>query len=323
MYSERSEYTLLTNTEQHRQSLEMQAVPYAECDQALVVFGNRASDARWLSRVPGTALLTEGNVPSDDAPARQILSLLTQSMRPVHSGDQNLCVFTVPGQRDGSDQAKMNEAFLYRLVQMQGYQPRVVNSAEAALLATSSDESFTGVSIVIGAETTTICVARLGILIAVETMAVGGNWIDTELAKHFKVLMFDESGTAYLDIESIRQWKVESGVSLKNSLGDRERMLVRLYTVIAERVCRTVTQMLDSAPVRVALNKQRLPVMLAGGAVMADGFSALLTEQLIQHDIADRIVAVRIASDPETAVVRGALIFGELESRALRSEVAA
>ena len=323
MFSESSEYTLLANTEQHRLTLEAQAVPYAQCDQALVVFGDHAARVQWLSRVPRTALLADGVVPSDDAPARQMLSLLTESMLPAGHGSLNLCVMTVPGLRDGSDQAKTNEVFLHRLVQMQGYQAFVVNSAEAALLATCSDSSFTGVSLVMGAETTTICIARLGMSIASETIAIGGNWIDRELAKHFRVQMFDEAGTAYLDIESIRQWKIESRVSLKNSLGDRERMLARLYTVVLDRVSRTVAQMLDSTPVRVALNKQRLSVMLAGGAVIVDGFANSLTEQFIQHDIAERILSVRIAPDPETAVARGALIMGELESLALKTEVAA
>jgi len=323
MFSERSEYALLTNTEQHRLTLEAQAVPYAECDQALVVFGNQAASAQWLSRVPRTALLAGGLVPSDDAPARQMLGLLTESMLPVNSSTRNLCVMTVPGLRDGSDQAMKNQAFLHRLVQMRGYQPLVVNSAEAALLATCSDAAFTGVSLVMGAETTTICIARLGMVIASETIAVGGNWIDTELAKDFRVQMFDEAGTAYLDIESIRQWKIESRVNLMNPFGDRERMTVRLYTIMLDRVSRTVTQLLDSPHVQLALSKQRLSVMLAGGAVMADGVVKLLTEQFIQHDIADRILSVRIASDPETAVVRGALMFGELESRALKSETAA
>lgn len=323
MFSERAEYALLSNTEQNRLALEGRAVPYAECDQALVVFGNQATSVQWLSRVPPTALLAGGTVPSDDAPARQMLSLLTGSVLPDHNGAQHLCVMTVPGLRDGSDQARKNEAFLYRLVQMQGYRPLVVNSAEAALLATCSDASFTGVSVVVGAETTTICIARLGLLIASETIAIGGNWIDTELAKQFRVQMFDEAGTAYMDIESIRHWKIESRVNLMNSLSDRERMLVRLYAAVLDRVSRIITQMLDSTLVRLALNKQKLSVMLAGGAVMVDGFANLLTEQFNQHGIADRFLSVRIAPDPETAVVRGALIFGELESRALKSEVAA
>lgn len=323
MFSERSEYTLLANTEQHRIAIERQHLPCAECDQALVVFGNHAASAQWLSRIPRTALLAAGVVPSHDPPARQMLSLLTEAMLPDHSGSQNLCVLTIPGLRDGSDQAKKNEAFLYRLVQMRGYQPVVVNSAEAALLATCSDVSFTGMCIVMGAETTAVCIARYGKLIASETIAIGGNCIDAELAKQFRMQMFDEAGTAYLDIESVRQWKLESGVNLKNPLGDRERTMAKLYTIALDRVSHTVSEMLTSTPVRAALNMQRVPVMIAGGAAVVEGFANLMTEQFIQHDIADRILSVRIAPDPETAVVRGALIFGELESRAMTTEKAA
>ena len=323
MFSERSEYALLANTEQHRVALERQAVPCAECDQALVVFGNHAAGAQWLSRVPRTGLFSAGIVPSDDPPARQMLSLLTESMLPVSSGSRDLCALTVPGPRDGSVEANKNEAFLCRLVQMRVYRPLVVNPAEAALLATCRDAAFTGVSIVMGAETTAICIARYGVLLAFETLTVGGNWIDTELAKQFDMQMFDEAGAAFLDLERVREWKFGCSVSPTNAFGERERVLARLYTVVLDQVSGTVTRMLASTRVRAVLSRQRLSVMLAGGAVMLDGFADLLTDQLIQHDIADRILSVRVASDPETAVVRGALIFGELESRARTSEDAA
>ena len=323
MYSERSEYTLLRNTDQHRHALEAERVPYAECGETLVVFGNNAAKAQWLSRVPRTALLTDGLVPSDDAPARQMLNLLTESIMPKDPGKNNICVLNIPGVRDGSSQANKNEAFLSHLVQMQGYTPLVVNAAEAALLATCSDAAFTGVSIVVGAETTTVCVARLGLVLASETIAVGGNWIDSEMARQFKVQMFDEIGTAYLDLESIRQWKLDASPHLINAHGDRERQLSRLYSVVQERIVRSIRELTAQSSVRAALNHQRLSVMAAGGAVKVNGFADLLTEQLIQHDMADQILAVRTAPDPETAVLRGALIYGELESSGFQSEAAA
>lgn len=323
MYSERSEYTLLKNTEQHRTALESERVPYAECRETLVIFGNNAAKAQWLSRVPRTALLTDGLVPSDDAPARQMLNLLTESIMPKSPGQNNICVLTIPGVRDGSLQANRNEAFLCHLVQMRGYTPVVVNPAEAALLATCSDVAFTGVSIVMGAETTTVCVARLGVVLASETIAAGGNWIDSEMSRQFKVQMFDETGNAYLDLESIRQWKIDTSPHLMNAHGDRERQLSRLYSVVQERIVRSIRELTAQSSVRVALNNQRLSIMAAGGAVKVNGFADLLTEQLIQHDIADRILAVKTAPDSETAVLRGTLIYGELECSGFKSEVAA
>ncbi|HQX53379.1 MAG TPA: cell division protein FtsA [Planctomycetaceae bacterium] len=323
MYSERSEYAMISKTTQHQLAIETQHIPHAECDQALVVYGNHVTDAEWLSRVPNAPLFADGAVPSDDAPARQILMLLTQSMLPKAEGSRNVCVLTVPGVRDGSDQAQTNEAFLSHLVQMSGFRPFVVDPAEAALLATCSDASFTGLCIVMGAQTTTICIARYGMLVSSETLPIGCNWIDAEIAKHFGVRVFDETGTAFLDIESVRQWKADSRINLKQPTGDRERMLSRLYAVVLDRVTRTVTQMLASASARSALHQKRFSVMLAGGGVQAEGFSNLLTEKFIEHDIADRALSIRIASDPETAVVRGALIYGELEARALAVEEAA
>lgn len=323
MYSERSEYTLLKNTVQHRHALEAESVPYAECSETLVIFGNNAVKAQWLSRVPRTALLTDGLVPSDDAPARQMLNILTESIMPKSGGQNNICVLTIPGVRDGSSQANKNEAFLSHLVQMQGYTPVVVNPAEAALLATCSNAGFTGISIVVGAETTTVCVARLGIVLASETIAVGGNWIDSEMCRQFKVQMFDETGNAYLDLESIRQWKIDSSPHMIHTHGDRERQLSRLYAVVMERIVGSIRELTAQSSVRTALNKQRLSVMVAGGAVLVHGFADLLTEQLIQHDIADQILAVKTAPDAETAVLRGALIYGELESSGFQSEAAA
>lgn len=323
MYAERSEYALIADSEPHQRILLDQQIPFAQCEGSLVVVGNSAAKAQWLSRVPCAPLLRDGIVPTDDPPARQMLSVLTEAMLPALLGASNLCAVTVSGLRDGSDQALKNEEFLCRLVRMRGYVPIVVDPSEAALLATGNDTSFTGISIVMGAETTHIGVARYGMMLASETLAIGSNWIDSEVARHFQVQKWDEAGNTYLDLDNIRQWKEQTDIHLQTALGDRERMMSRLYTVVLDRVSRTVAQMLSSAPVHRALQRQRLSVMLAGGATMIDGFVSLLTERFIEHEIAERIQSIRCAPDAATAVVRGALILGELEARALSVEDAA
>jgi hypothetical protein len=328
MYSEKSEYALIADTAQHQRALEEQQIPFAICEGSLVVAGNQAAKARWLSRVPCAPLLPDGIVPTNDPPARQILSLLIQAMLPSPTGQGDLCIVTVPGARNaGETSAKNaksgNEDFLLRLIRMQGYRVQLVNAAEAALLSTCSDATFTGISIVMGAETTDICLARYGVPLALETISVGCNWIDTELARQFQIQVWDEDGNAYLDLESVRLWKQVGQVHLRNCAGDRERMMSRLFSVVLDRVARTVSQMLAAASVRNALQGQRVSVMLSGGAAMIDGFGALLTERFIEHEIAERVLAIRCASDPCTAVVRGALIFGELESRSMANQEAA
>lgn len=323
MFAGRSEYALIDDTPAHRTALEGQSIPYAICEGALAVVGNSAEKVQWLSRVPGTSLFVDGLVPSDDAPARQMLSILTDAMLPAPSGTNDLCILTVPGGSENVAQFERNAEFLCRLVRMKGFRPVVVNAAEASLLACGNESAFTGISVVMGAETISVCVSRYGVCIAKESIAIGSNWIDSEVARQFAIQQWDDEGNAYLDLETVRQWKQQGRVHLRNALSDRERALSRLYTVVLDRLARVIDTMLNSHAVKTVLQKQRMPVLLSGGAVMIDGFASLLTERFIEQELADRILSVRIAQDATTAVVRGGLIYGELEVRAQRKEDAA
>lgn len=323
MHMERSEYAMMTDTAQHRHTLDELRVPYAECEGSLVVPGNHAEKIQWLSRVPRTPLLSDGCVPSDDPPARQMLHVITQAILPPASGSPLVCAITVPGPKDTSVQAAANEEFLCRLIRMNGFRPLVVNPAEAVMLATGSDATFTGLSIVMGAETTTIGVMRYGMLLSTETVSVGGSWIDTEMARQFGLQVWDQDGSAYLDLDSIRRWKMQEGITIHGGACDRERTMERLYSIALKRISGAAARLLMAAPVKAVLDRRRIAVIVSGGAAGIDGFLTLLTESFIDHDIAGRISSVRDAGDPDTAVVRGALIAAELESRSPSMEDAA
>lgn len=315
LFVERSEYALVQDTAQHRRALLDLQIPFAVCQDALAVVGNQASRARWLSRVPCTPLMYEGVIPSDDPPARQMLHNLVQAMLPQASGTGNVCAVALPAGSDQSEPAIRNREFLCRLVTMAGYTPLVVNHAQAALLACGSDTGFSGISVVMGAETTEICLARHGRPLGSRSLDVGSNWIDTELARHFRIYAWDDAGTCYLDLDQVRTWKEAGEISLRQAMGDRERMLTRLYAVVLDRVARAIGQMLSTETVRRELQSHPVTLFLCGGAVRINGFSGLLTDRLMEHQIAEQIDAVRMAADPELAVVRGALICGELENR--------
>lgn len=310
-YSERSEYAILPDQESHRQALLERNISYGACEDNLVVFGNRAGLVRWLSRKPCAPLFTDGGVPTVDAPARQILHVLTKAMLPEASKEDDFCCFTVPGGRDKTDNAE----FLARLIKMAGFVPIPVSSSESALLASGAETNFTGASIVIGAESTEIGISRFGVELASETIAVGSNWIDGELAKQFKFQVWDEAGECYLDLEAVREWKHDERIHLRQGTSERERTLARLYGTVLDKVSRTARQLLHSSAVKSGLGNQRLSVVCAGGPTQIAGFSSALSERLVDHDIASQILSVKTIEDADNAVVRGLLIHGELEAR--------
>jgi hypothetical protein len=101
---------------------------------------------------------------------------------------------------------------------------------------------------------------------------------------------------------------------LRNPVGEEELLLKQLFVVMLDRITNCIVHLLNSDQVRSAMGDSRVSVSVAGGPAHHAGFANLLTERFIEHKIADRIDKVRIADQPETAVVRGALIRAEVES---------
>ncbi len=309
--SERSEYVVLPMLDTHREALASRGTSYAECDDSLVVFGNQAQQIRWLSRKPAAPLFADGRVPTEDAPARQILNILTQSMLPTHSESGGYCCFTTPGARSHTD----NVEFLSRLIRMHGFAPVYCSSSEATMLACGSENNFTGIAVCMGTEVTEISFCRYGAEIASETLDVGSNWIDMELARQLQVKIWDDVGECYLDLEAIREWKCTSNIHLRDSTGERERTLSRLYGVIVERIARSIRQLITQTNAKTTAGSPPLPIICSGGPTQVGGFADVLTERIVEQDTASCIQSVRVVEKPSQAVVRGLLIYGELEAR--------
>ena len=317
--SEKSEYVVLPNIERYRQLLDSHEVPRAECEDSLAVYGNQAARTRWLSRVPSASIFNGGIVPPDDPPARQMLDLICTAILPAPGAGLNLCVFTVPG----SARCRESQEFLSRLIRMRGYEPLAVSAAEVAMLAEGTDLSFSGISVVIGAETSEVSISRMGVTLASTVISVGADWIDIEMARQFQIQVFDEAGVAWLDLEAVREWKHSPERNLRNSVGEREKVLSRLYGAVLDKTAQATHDLLAQPSVHAVIGEERLNVICCGGATRVAGFASVLTERFVDQDIAGRVQSVRTVDSPELTVVRGLLIAGKLEARCRRLSRAA
>ncbi|MEQ9408792.1 MAG: hypothetical protein RIK87_13740 [Fuerstiella sp.] len=309
LISERSEYVVLPDTDQFREVITVHSIPYAECEGSIVVFGNRAAEVRWLSPQPSAPLFTNGQVPTADAPARQILDVLTGAVLPQNPGSSAACCFTAPA---GPGRTRTAE-FLGRLLSMHGFRPVLCSATEATMLANGNDCHYTGVTICMGTETSEISISRYGVEIARECLDVGSAWIDAELARQMKIQVWDRSGECFLDLDSVRDWKLNPRLHLRNSTGERERTLSRLYGVVLDRIARTVRHLMNAPAVQAKLPGAHFSVICAGGPTRIGGFAGALTERFVEQDTASRLLTVRVADDASTAVVRGLLILAELQ----------
>lgn len=315
---ERSEYVVLPANDRYQQMLEANEIGYAECEDSLVVFGNKAGQVKWLSRLPSAPLFLDGQIPTIDAPARQILNVITASMLKNIGQPNSLCCFTSPGGRSRPG----NVQFLSKLLTINQQIPLACNATDALILANGHSTQFTGISFVFGAEVCELGVSRFGIPIASDVIPIGSNWIDSEMARQGEKKVYDAAGDCYLDIDSIRSWKVDSKPHLRNSYDEQGRRLSRLYSVVLDRIAASLKRLLQSNKVRSAVADDRLNLLCGGGAIQVDGFTGCLTEKLVEHGIAENILSIQCSEDAETAVLRGLLIFGQLEQQRNEKSVA-
>lgn len=308
---ERSEYVVLPATDRYQQMLEANQIGYGECEDSFVVFGNKAGQVKWLSRLPSAPLFLDGQIPTADAPARQILNVITAAMLKNVGEPNSLCSFTSPGGRSRPG----NVQFLSKLLTINQQIPLACNATDALILANGHSTQFTGISLVFGAEVCELGINRFGVPVASDVIPIGSNWIDSEMARQSERKVYDASGDCYLDIDSIRAWKIDSKPHLRNSFDEQGRRLSRLYSVVLDRIAASLKRLLQSNNVRSAIGDDRMNLLCGGGAIQIGGFTSCLTEKLVEHGIAENVLSIQCSEDAETAVVRGLLIFGQLEQQ--------
>lgn len=321
----RSEYSAVPDTALHRRALSDQGVPYAVGEGVLLIVGNDVERTRWLTRIPATPMFPGGRVPCADAPARQLLHILTGCLLPRVTDGENLCVMIAPaaegrvGEQEGlpSETAGGSE-FLRRLVEMAGFSAVQLGAAEVALLSVWPDSQYTGVSVVLGAESSSWCLARRGLVQASGWLPAGGNWVDSELAKQLRLHVWDADGAAYLDTARVSSWRRQQSVDVRQPRDEQEHVLSRLVRAVLQQLATVLVQQLEHTEGLVQALRP-VQVVLSGGFAGTSGVPELLAEQLSLLSGGSQRFLVQRAVAPDTAVVRGGLIYGELELRARRA----
>jgi len=306
-----STYMVLPNSEVVRCALREQGLPMLNCDQSILVAGADQERVRELSSLPPVPLFTNGRVPREDAPARQMLHLLVQSLLPDPAGSGDLCVITVP-ELSHSDTTEDAE-FLERLVRMRGYESRVLGAAEALMLSGTRQYQFSGVSVVMGAEASSICIAHRGLVFSKKILSECGNLLDRQLAEEFRMNTWDTAGVPYTDFEQIRHWRQHLSES-SGITGDRRvARLVELFGESVSRLAEAVLQAVGGADAGLDTTGQ-IPVVLAGGVAKTPGMAQQLELELHQQCNRRFRFCVEVTDQPDQAIVRGALVYGLLDS---------
>lgn len=320
----RTIYQVVPNTDTWRDLLSGMKIGFAVSQNTLTVIGDDAERIRDICSVPVAGLLPDGCLAEDDPASRQILSHLVEGVLPAAIRPGEVCCLILPGSSYLNRTSENSELDLcVHLIEMRGYDVRILSSSMGVVLAAGEATEFTGVGMNFGESTCEVSLSRKGVEIAHCSIPTGGDWINETLAKAESRFVYDREGTCYLDKSSVRQWREQTAGSIAEPASDGERLLRECYDQMINRV---MTE--SAAELLAAADKYRmtepLAVYCAGGVSQATGFNRLLARYLqTDHNFPIPVGSVRVLDDDGFASVKGCLINAEIETEMLLRNVAA
>lgn len=310
----RTVYAALPDTPARRQGLQQMRLPFAVCEDMLVVIGDGAVQLSQMLGTPLRPLLPDGKVPHDDPPARQILATLIDSTLPEpEAAGEFCCMILPPASRSTRRRGTAEYEFLSRLVRLRGYSPLVIDAGTAVVLAELSSAGFTGIGISFGASTTQATLAYQGREVASCSIPQGGDWIDDQAARSEGAYTWDAAGARFVDVNTVRRWKERCDGSILEPATRRDARLCELYRELLVVVVSRLTEEFADVLPRLGL-RQPLAVAAAGGTARIPGFRDLLMQAFQESTLPVEADGIRVAVKADHAIARGALIYAQLEA---------
>lgn len=333
--SSRLAYSVLPDTPSHRRLLERAQVSVVQCESDLVLVGDDAVEHSGLFRTACRPLLVDGHVPQHDPLARQVIARLTESVLPTAAARGEICAMTLPGRAalDGSD-TRPDFEFLTRVIRLQGYEPLIIPSGQALILAELVRSSFTGIGLTFGHAGCEALLAHRGAVICHASNDCGGEWLDLRLLKEIRSAQ--PGATAPVPVFSSEPGEADQltrelitsrreGLTAPVHLADESRDV----QLIAELLAESLGSLLETfgAELNRSLQAldipQPLPIVVNGGLARTPGFGTLLMQALKRHPLPVDITEPRLVTTGSNTIARGLLIAAELESSTRRVRPAA
>jgi hypothetical protein len=224
---------------------------------------------------------------------KEIINLLLPKPKEVA---QPLC-FSVPAPEIGFEaDLVFHEGIIQKYLVGMGYKAKSITEGMAVVLSELADDNFTGIGISMGAGMCNVCLSFLSIPVIVFGISRGGDNIDSSVAR-----MMRET------VNRVRVIKEESLDFTRTPKSNLENALIIYYEDLIMTLLNTLTTILSRADKLPRLN-QAIPIVLAGGTCLPNGFKVKFEQLLKEVKMPIAISSVRMANDPLRTTAMGALL---------------
>lgn len=308
-------YCITRDESAQRRLLEQTGIPYSQADGALLVLGSSAFEFSQLMHCPLIPVIMNGDLPWQDPVGRQVCTALVESVLPHSSGksfagQNQTCVLTLP-----PAVAKRNfeqDHFLSQILTLKGFQTKVMNQASAVVLSELQNYEFSGVSVVVGAESVSISLCQYGKPIFEGFFGHGFQAIKDRFASTRHRYLWDTQGNRYLDVQGVESWLQTGNISLSApKSGDELWLAERCSQLMSDARNALLPELIRFT--KPASFTRPIPLIVGGGAANIEGFSSLVQQSLQARGLSLKIGETLRATQKALSVARGLFIHGVLE----------
>jgi hypothetical protein len=263
----------------------------------IVVAGNDAEKLAEVFHAETRRPMKEGILNPQEPHALHVVQRLMAKLLGRSAVPGQKIFFSIPAPVAGNEGGIRHhqESIRQALLEL-GYVPTPVEEGLAVVFGELSASNFSGIGISCGSGLCNVCLAILSVPVLSFSVPRAGDFIDSQ------------SALVTGDVATRLRVQKEQGFRLNGMNGGRvNNALTVYYDQVIENLVKCLKESISSAP-KLPKMTQAIPLVLAGGTVMPDGFFERFTIALKNNELPVKLSEVRVSSEPLNSTARGLLM---------------
>jgi hypothetical protein len=205
--------------------------------------------------------------------------------------------FSIPAPTGGNEGGiRYHQESIRQILTDLGYQPTPVEEGLAVVFGELSASNFSGIGISCGSGLCNVCLAVLSVPVLSFSVPKAGDFIDAQ------------SALVTGDVATRLRVQKEQAFRLNGMNGNRfNNALTVYYDQVIEHLVKTLKENISAASKLPKMN-QAIPLVLAGGTVIPEGFFDRFRAALQTNELPVKLSEVRVSTEPLNSTARGLLM---------------
>lgn len=277
--------------------LKKERIPYQVQDTEITVYGDESERFANLFHAETRRPMRRGVLNPDERGGTTMIREIVMLVTGDKTGrGQKLC-FSVPAAPFGAgDEVNTHQTQMSSMLADLGYQVSSIPEGLAVVYGELESSNYTGIGVSCGGGLCNVCLSYLSVPVFSFSIAKGGDFIDMSAA--------NERGESATRIRAIKE---ESFCFNGHFPSKIHQAICAYYDDMMQALVAAIRDTLSGVQNMPKLSRP-IPLVLAGGSVLAAGFRDRFEKILRQTELPVAIAEVRLASNPQHSTARGALV---------------